>query len=71
MEAIFQNTGRTKPAMTYLALLDPFKFTQVQALQEQDAWCMQQMLTAKHMSVSGEGDVYHGVGGLLFQQRGT
>jgi hypothetical protein len=56
---------------SYINLLSPFGYIQVKALQDDDAWCLEEAKSAFDEKDAKEGELYRGVGGLLFLRMGT
>ena len=56
---------------SYIKSLSPFGYIQVKVLQDDDAWCIEEAKSAFDERDAKEGELYRGVGGLLFQRMGT
>ena len=54
--------------MSYSEILEPFEYSQVRALQIDDPWCKEVNKHTVHERDAVNGEVYHGVGGLLFER---
>ena len=56
--------------MSYTDMLAPFEYSQVKALQDDDEWCKEEAKSAFDERDAQEGEIFRGVGGILFQRRG-